>query len=205
MTPHTSQAWHPWQRTALLLLALLVGAVGGTRRADAQDALRPDLQPGWATDRYGGVKVEEISENPHILRLTFFVHNVGRVPEWDPELKRWVGSRLGGPASNVGAQLHLDGACDPMFSSECWLRFVSVAADSQFTCTHENGVVTCSGGSIANTKTATITLYVEIPPSGDCDVYGIDIVVDPRDSIDERDDTNNAARAEWLWGESCIN
>jgi len=124
-----------------------------------------DYKPGYAiADPRSAVTYQITVRNP-----TF--------PVWDAELHRYYNG--GAPASNIMVKDYLpDGS-----------QFVSVSADSGFSCSQANLVVTCSGGSLQMGGTAHITIGSITPPL--MATYITSAVVDPNNSIAERNEGNN--------------
>src|SRR5215471_5064639 len=100
-------------------------------------------------------------------------------PVWDAEQHRYYNE--GAPAHGILVRDYLpDGS-----------QFLSVSADSGFTCSRANLVVTCSGGSLLMGGTAHITIGTIAPPL--MANYLTSAVVDPDNSIAERNEGNNVA------------
>ena len=102
---------------------------------------------------------------------------------WDPELHKYVPG--GGPAWGIVVRDYLpDGS-----------QFLSVSADSGFNCSYAYGAVTCSGGTLRIGGTAHITINTNAPPY--MARYPYSAVVDPNNTITERNEQNNTANG-WL-------
>jgi archaellum component FlaG (FlaF/FlaG flagellin family) len=71
------------------------------------------------------------------------------------------------------------------------LVFNSVNADSGFSCSQSNGVVTCSGGTLPRDATATITINAHAPNAGA--TLSNSARVDPNNAVAERSESNNSA------------
>jgi uncharacterized repeat protein (TIGR01451 family) len=164
---------------ALLAVGLLVAAAPG---ASAQSIgpvqpignLRPDLavsvsaSPATAAAR-------------QLVTYTATVRNIGQVASRDP----FNGGTLyfNTPASGVMFQQMLPpGAV-----------FRSASGDSGFGCAHFAGVVTCTGGAIPAAAAATITIGLLAPTTSG--TFSGAAVVDPTNTIAERDEGNNGGGA----------
>src|SRR5262245_31754331 len=191
MVRHTSQTWHRWGRVARPLV-VLCSLVGG-REAAAYDK-RPDLQIGWP----GSYSGQPVDPDPSVVPYSFYVYNEGELAEWDPETRTWT-PPLGGPAYNVVAKVFLPPE----------VTFVSAVNTNCWTCTQSNGAVTCTGYKLANAASVDILLAVRVPtvdpnclPS-DTRFYAIPMVVDPSNTIGERNEGNNTGTG--LAGYVCLN
>jgi len=71
------------------------------------------------------------------------------------------------------------------------LVFNSVSADSGFSCSQSNGVVTCSSGTLPRDATATIRINAHAPNYGA--TLSNSARVDPNNAIAERSEINNSA------------
>jgi hypothetical protein len=98
---------------------------------------------------------------------------------WDPEMHRYY---TGGAAATgvVVREFLPDGS-----------QFLSVSADSSFSCAYAYGQVTCSGGTLLNGGTGHITINTKAPPL--MATYYAGAVIDPNNTIAERNETNNTA------------
>jgi hypothetical protein len=83
------------------------------------------------------------------------------------------------PANAIGAVLNLPSG----------IGFQSATADHGFTCSFAAPAVTCTGGSLSSQAAATIRVTATAFPSGFPRVSTA--AVDPRNTIDERNETNN--------------
>ncbi|HEY3063820.1 MAG TPA: CARDB domain-containing protein [Chloroflexota bacterium] len=96
---------------------------------------------------------------------------------WDAEMHRYYTG--GAPASGVMVRDWLpDGS-----------QFLSASADSGFSCSYAYGVVTCTGGALANGGTAHITINTKAPPL--MAQYWTAATADPNNTIAERNENNN--------------
>jgi len=168
-------------RPAALALGLglvIVGAIAApaalayTRPADDL----PDLAISQTTSvTWGGSSVQEPG-GPVTYYLT--VKNPS-IQVWDAELHRYYTG--GAPASGVVVHDYLpDGS-----------QFLSMSADSGFTCSRANLLVMCSGGTLPNGGTAHITINTKAPPL--MATYYNGVTVDPYNTIAERNEGNNTS------------
>ena len=97
---------------------------------------------------------------------------------WDPELHRYYAG--GAPAYVVVVR-------DTLPSGS---QFLSVSADSGFSCSQASGVVTCSGGTLQMGGTGHITINANAPLA--IGSYTNTAVVDPNNTVVERNEGNNA-------------
>jgi hypothetical protein len=100
---------------------------------------------------------------------------------WDSELHRYYTG--GAPAYGVVVRDILPNGS----------QFLSASADSGFSCSQASGVVTCSGGTLQNGGTAHITINTNAPAA--MANYPFSAVVDPNNTIAERNEANNTTSA----------
>ena len=100
---------------------------------------------------------------------------------WDAELHRYYTG--GAPAYSVRVRDTLPTGT----------QFVSASGDSGFSCSQASGVVTCSGGTLLNGGTAHIAINTNAP--GVMGLYTNTAVVDPSNTIFERNEGNNTSSA----------
>jgi len=149
----------------------------------------------WNTD----ISTAPVDPDSSIIPYAFYVYNEGEPGEWDPETRTWTEPPLGGPAYTVTAQVLLPPE----------VTFVSALNTNGFTCTHTNGVVTCTGNRLGNGARVSILLAVRVPtvdPSclpSDTHFYAIPMVIDPSHTIAERNEGNNTGAG--LAGYVCLN
>jgi hypothetical protein len=115
---------------------------------------------------------------PVTYQLT--VKNPG-IQVWDPELHRYFPG--GAPPYGVVVRDYLPGGS----------QFLSISADSGFSCSQASGIVTCSGGTVLRGGTAHVTINTNAPPV--MGAYGYSAVVDPNNTIAERSEGNNTTSA----------
>jgi hypothetical protein len=136
----------------------------------------PDLTVSQAASSADGYDVGSYPGGPLNYWLT--VKNPS-IQVWDPELHRYYTG--GAPASGVVVSDHLPAGS----------QVLSASGDSGFSCSQSSGVVTCSGGTLPNGGTAHITINTNAPTAyGN---YTNTAIVDPNNTIAERNKTNNAS------------
>src|SRR5215471_14442989 len=88
---------------------------------------------------------------------------------------------------SMGATAHNVIVTDTLPAGTVYQLFSS---DNGFMCTHANGVVTCSGGTLAVDTSANITIVVRAPNAAA--TLTNTARVDPNNAISERNEANNS-------------
>jgi hypothetical protein len=175
-----------WGVVALLLAA--GAALLSARPAAAANDPRPDLAPSlaWVSDGYGS--------GGYFYTYKITVQNIR---EYDAESH----SVWGGPAYGVVLQ----------YTAPEYTAVQSATATNGFACTYAGRALSCTGGAIDSGKLATITVVLKnvgAPPPGTswntfCNMRHT-AVVDPANTIRERDETNNTFDVT-LFNNWCLN
>jgi hypothetical protein len=167
--------------TLALGLSLLAAASTGAQAALAFGPPRDDLADLTVSQStsvaWQGQNLQEPGQ-PVTYWLT--VKNPS-IQVWDPELHRYYTG--GAPAYGVAVREVL-----PTGS-----QFLSVSADSGFSCSQAGGVVMCSGGTLQNGGAAHITINTNAPAT--MGNYPFSAIVDPNNTIAERSEANNTTSA----------
>jgi hypothetical protein len=147
----------------------------GPPRDDLPDLTLSQTTSAWSTSAWGSGNFVD-QGGPVTYSLT--VKNPS-IQVWDPELHRYYTG--GAPASGIVVRESLpDGS-----------RFNSASGDSGFSCSYAYGAVTCTGGALQNGGTGHITINTNAPVL--VATYPFAAVVDPNNTIAERNEANNTA------------